>query len=267
VNRGNRQLPYIIAAVGGGVLFISLFLEWVSGPSLPAGAAGRLGLSKTGWELFSAVDVFLAILGIATIAYCVLWVLGIEQWPWLRAFVRWGGLVGLVIVLNYVVDQDNAPTVSSFSSDLGVGVYVALVASLAIFLGGLLLVRPDLARRLEAATEGRERARPDATSAQPAGTPAATATPRAAAPQAPAVPAARPQAPAAPPSPAAPTREAPPATPAAAPQPAAAPAPAAAPPEPPAAHPGPPAGWYPDPQGLARLRYWDGTAWTDHTSA
>jgi hypothetical protein len=28
----------------------------------------------------------------------------------------------------------------------------------------------------------------------------------------------------------------------------------------------PPAGWYPDPQGLARLRYWDGTQWTNHTS-
>lgn len=27
------------------------------------------------------------------------------------------------------------------------------------------------------------------------------------------------------------------------------------------------ADWYPDPKGEARLRYWDGTAWTDHTAA
>ena len=27
-----------------------------------------------------------------------------------------------------------------------------------------------------------------------------------------------------------------------------------------------PAGWHPDPQGQARLRYWDGSSWTDHTS-
>jgi uncharacterized RDD family membrane protein YckC len=27
------------------------------------------------------------------------------------------------------------------------------------------------------------------------------------------------------------------------------------------------ADWYPDPQGHARLRYWDGHNWTDHTSA
>ena len=26
------------------------------------------------------------------------------------------------------------------------------------------------------------------------------------------------------------------------------------------------AGWYPDPQGLAAQRYWDGMQWTDHTS-
>ena len=28
----------------------------------------------------------------------------------------------------------------------------------------------------------------------------------------------------------------------------------------------PAADWYPDPRGLARLRYWDGTGWTDHVA-
>ena len=28
--------------------------------------------------------------------------------------------------------------------------------------------------------------------------------------------------------------------------------------------PRPPAGWYDDPQGISRLRYWDGQTWTDH---
>jgi uncharacterized RDD family membrane protein YckC len=30
---------------------------------------------------------------------------------------------------------------------------------------------------------------------------------------------------------------------------------------------GQPANWYPDPHGQARLRYWDGQRWTEHTSA
>lgn len=42
----------------------------------------------------------------------------------------------------------------------------------------------------------------------------------------------------------------------------------AAAPGPPAAQPsGPPAAdWYPDPKGEKRLRYWDGSAWTEHTA-
>jgi hypothetical protein len=40
------------------------------------------------------------------------------------------------------------------------------------------------------------------------------------------------------------------------------------PPRPPAgiAAPAVPADWYPDPKGEKRLRYWNGTAWTDHTA-
>lgn len=30
---------------------------------------------------------------------------------------------------------------------------------------------------------------------------------------------------------------------------------------------GPPAGWYPDPQGAAPYRWWNGQDWTEHTTA
>ena len=35
---------------------------------------------------------------------------------------------------------------------------------------------------------------------------------------------------------------------------------------PPAAVPTSPPAWHPDPLGQHRLRYWDGTSWTEHTS-
>ena len=41
--------------------------------------------------------------------------------------------------------------------------------------------------------------------------------------------------------------------------------PAGAQPGPPAAD-EVPAGWHPDPHGERRLRYWDGTGWTEHTA-
>jgi hypothetical protein len=48
------------------------------------------------------------------------------------------------------------------------------------------------------------------------------------------------------------------------------PPPAPLPPPPPAPlpppPPTPPADWYPDPHGVSRLRYWDGTVWTDHVA-
>lgn len=40
---------------------------------------------------------------------------------------------------------------------------------------------------------------------------------------------------------------------------------ASVPPPPPPAD-APPANWFPDPHGVARLRYWDGAAWTEHTA-
>jgi hypothetical protein len=42
--------------------------------------------------------------------------------------------------------------------------------------------------------------------------------------------------------------------------------PTTGPPEPAVAAAGNPAGWHPDPQGQAALRWWDGQQWTEHTS-
>jgi uncharacterized protein DUF2510 len=234
------NLPYLIAAAGGVLLFISLFLSWIS--------VG--GATASGWEVFSIVDVVLALLAAIGAAIGVSIVTGTElPVPGLRPeLLKWVGVVALTIVLTYLLESDH----------LGFGVFVALVGAVGILGGAILAERPDLAGRLAEAAGVPDDTRPVA--APPSGlggraSTAASGTP----------PAARAQPRAARPA----TSESPTSV-----QPSSGVGGAAASSvgggaaraAEPAQSSGPPAGWYPDPQGQARLRYWDGNAWTDQTS-
>ena len=235
------NLPYLIAAAGGVLLFISLFLSWIS--------VG--GATASGWEVFSIVDIVLALVAAVTAAIGISYVTGTElPVPGLRPEVlKWVGVVALTIVLVYLLESDH----------LGFGVFVALVGAAGMLGGAILAERPDLAGRLAEATGVPDDTRPAA--APPAG----LGGPPAAAPR---TPPARTQ-----PS----TAAARPATSESATtvQPTTGVGGAAASSVgagakqtvDPAQSSGPPPGWYPDPQGQARLRYWDGNAWTDQTSA
>jgi len=226
VNQRTNPLPYIIAAAGGGLLFLVLFLDWASnGP-----------FSASGWEIFSFVDIVLAVIGAATAGYAVATILGsAPTFPWLRpSILKWLGVISLTIVLTYVFEADN----------LAFGAFLGIVAALAILAGGILVERPDLAARVEAAAES--------FGAQP-GAPRGAPPPPAAPPPGSEAPTTRVQAPQAPPPTPSETRA------------PSSPSPAVA--APPREAGGPPAGWYPDPQGEARLRYWDGSGWTGQTSA
>ena len=235
------NLPYLIAAAGGVLLFVSLFLSWIS--------VG--GATASGWEVFSIVDIVLALVAAVTAAIGISYVTGTElPVPGLRPEVlKWVGVVALTIVLVYLLESDH----------LGFGVFVALVGAAGMLGGAILAERPDLAGRLAEATGVPDDTRPAA--APPAG----LGGPPAAAPR---TPPARTQ-----PS----TAAARPATSESATtvQPTTGVGGAAASSVgagakqtvDPAQSSGPPPGWYPDPQGQARLRYWDGNAWTDQTSA
>jgi uncharacterized protein DUF2510 len=218
--RANRSnLPYLIAAAGGGLLVLSLFLAWFD---VDAGSASL-------WEVASGIDIVLALLGLAAVAIAGARVAG-GALPAPRETLKWVGVVAATIVLAYVIESDN----------LGIGAFLGVLASLGILAGAILAERPDLADRVADAT-GIAAERPVAQ--PPAGLGASTST-AASAPAAPSQPA-----------------SAAPAAPASAAGGAAAPQPRQA------ESSGPPPGWYPDPQGQARLRYWDGAAWTEQTSA
>jgi len=237
--RANRNnLPYLIAAGGGLVLVLSLFLTWLS-----------VGDGFSLWKVASGIDIVLALLGLAAAAIAASHVAGTPL-PAPPETLKWIGVVTTTIVFTYLIEQDN----------LGLGVFLGLLASAAILAGAILAGRPDLAGRVADAA-GMAADRPAA--APPAGLAPGTTTaapgPSASAPSTASAPTTSVQ-PASGAGAAA-------ATPAASPAATAAGVGAASTPAQPAESAGPPAGWYPDPQGQARLRYWDGAAWTDQTSA
>ena len=221
VSTSRNNLPHLIAAAGGALLFVFLFVSWFS--------AGPVSFSA--WQLFSFADIVLAALAIVVAVIALSRVLDFElPVPWLRPeLLRWLGAIALTITLTLIVELSNG---KGGGLSIELGGYVALLACLAMLTGAILAERPDLAARLEAGVDSarqRGAGRAVAPSDPGAGAvgPAATGTPSAGV---------------------GPT--------------AATGAGAAS-----AGAGGPPAGWYPDPQGQARLRYWDGAGWTDQTSS
>lgn len=233
------NLGYLIAAAGGLLLFISEFLSWFS---LPGGSANL-------WDIFSGVDILLALIGLATAVLAASYAMGNPLLAVPPTLLQGLALVAFAFVLEYVLESDNA----------GYGSFIGLLATVAMVAGAVLTARPDLAGRVaDAAGIDADRPAPPpppGLGASAGGAPATAGGAGAAA------PASAPQpsvgagaAPAA----ATPAAASPGGPGAAAPAGGSGPAGESA---------GPPAGWYPDPQGQARLRYWDGSAWTEQTSA
>lgn len=262
MNVSRNNLGYVLAAAGGAVLVLSLFLAWASGYKDSASA----------WQIFSGIDILLALIGIAALGVALAHMRGAAAGlpRWAGDALKWLGVVAAAIVLTYLLETDNAAW----------GSFLAFLATLSIVAGAVFRERPELVDRLEAAAAERGVGTGDAgvASTPGAGAPGATstaggvgpaATPAGAGPGAGGAPGAAAPGPAS--SGAAATG---PASTAGAGVGAgtgaaeaggsvgagAADAGAAG------AGGGPPAGWYPDPQGESRLRYWDGAAWTDQTS-
>jgi hypothetical protein len=233
----------MVAGGSGLVLILSLFLEWynVTGKGL-AVSAGSQGLS--GWESLSFFDILLFLIGVIAVGVAVLRAMGTmpRQLPATPGFIVMaaGGLAVLIVLFRLVSTGDfGHPEVSRFI-DIGrsFGIFVAFLAAVGVTIGGWLTWNE----------EGKPMpgggARAGAPGAGPAaGAPLGQGQPYGGQPQAPQQPQQQTYA-----QPAAPAQSAPAAQPAA-------PAAAAA-----------KADWYPDPRGEKRLRYWDGSQWTDHTA-
>jgi hypothetical protein len=230
-----RRLSYgaLAAGIGGIVLIISLFLDWASSGGFGANA----------WQSFKITDIVLLVLGLLAIGYAAIELTGAAvNLPFRRErALTVIGIIATTLTLDFLIEGSNQ----------AIGLILAFLASAAILVGGLLAEhRPELAMTLGGGAGAPTQQMP------PAGGGYGAPPVQQQQPQQP-----QPQQYAAPP----PVQQAPP--PAAGPQ--ATTVGQVQPPPQPAAPP-PPAGgaadWYPDPTGQKRLRYWDGSQWTDHTA-
>jgi hypothetical protein len=105
-----------IAAGSGAALFFFLFPSWIQGQS--------------GWELFKIVDVLLAILALAAVAFPLAKAAGYKQQlrPSDRALLTRIGAVALVLVLAYFLEAFNTAQV---------GLWLSVLAAAGLFYGAV----------------------------------------------------------------------------------------------------------------------------------
>ncbi len=117
----------IIAAAGGLVLIISLFLDWTSGVTITIGTAS-ISTSGNAWDVFSGMDILMALVGLAAIAIAVLAMTNrsVEapvKLDWVLALL---GIGTIGWALGWDLENPNA----------GLGAWIALLAAIAIAYGG-----------------------------------------------------------------------------------------------------------------------------------
>jgi Protein of unknown function (DUF2510) len=230
------SLGAVCAGAGGIVLALSLFLDWISAS----------GFGQSGWELFKFIDIVLFAIGLAAAGFAALEMTGRQvNLPFSRVKgLQVIGLIATTITVTFLIEGSNQ----------GIGLILGTLAAIAIFAGGIIAERApgrSVAFGGGAPAGGAAPggyAQPPVGGGQPGygqAPPAAGGYAQAPSPEP--VGGAGAQATAA--------RSVPP-------EPAPAAAPAGSPPPPP----GGAADWYPDPHGQKRLRYWDGSQWTEHVA-
>ena len=107
----------LIAAGGGLLLFISLFITWA--------------FDASAWESFDFVDVILALIALTAVAIGAMLATGnavnLPSSP--GSIVTTAGIIAFSIVGTFIVEGD----------ELGFGIFLALIGTIAMIVGGMQL--------------------------------------------------------------------------------------------------------------------------------
>lgn len=199
----------LIAAVGGIVLIVSLFLDWYSISTDLGTFGGQVSSGRSAFDALGIEPIILFLCGVLAIVPAALDIFDLEvELPFENsvATLAAGGIAVVIIVLRILVKPGPDIDVPGFDYGLSFGIFLGLIGAGAVAFGGF-------------TQKGESDAAPAAYAAPPVGAPP---TPPQGMP---------PQQPVAPPTPAAPPQAAPPVAP---------PPPPAAPPQAPPPPPQPP---------------------------
>jgi hypothetical protein len=140
---GRLSQGQIIAAVGGIVLLVAMFLPWVgvSGPSLPSGLPGGVDTSTSEniWK-GSSLDIYLLITGVVALLPALLAVTdSAAEFSFVSAATLLLGLVAVILVIAFLtVDFPDG-------ADRKIGAFIGLGAAVVIAVGGFRAMQEEVA--------------------------------------------------------------------------------------------------------------------------
>jgi hypothetical protein len=140
---GRLSQGQMIAAVGGIVLLVAMFLPWVgvSGPSLPSGLPGGVDTSTSEniWK-GSSLDIYLLITGVVALLPALLAVTdSAEEFSFVSAATLLLGLVAVILVIAFLtVDFPDG-------ADRKIGAFIGLGAAVVIAVGGFRAMQEEVA--------------------------------------------------------------------------------------------------------------------------
>ena len=128
-----------VTGIGGLILFISIWLDWYKvgfGGELP-GFGGSVGVSGMTATKLTLIIFLLALIAIAVVVLRVVEVdLDAIPVPMSVVVMACGGISLLIVILRMLIKQTGL--------GLSYGIFVALVAAVAVTVGGVLMQREDM---------------------------------------------------------------------------------------------------------------------------
>ena len=140
---GRLSQGQMIAAVGGIVLLVAMFLPWigVSGPSLPSGLPGGVDTSTSEniWK-GSSLDIYLLITGVVALLPALMALTdSAEEFSFVSAATLLLGVVAVILVIAFLtVDFPDG-------AERKIGAFIGLGAAIVIAVGGFRAMQEEVA--------------------------------------------------------------------------------------------------------------------------